>query len=135
MAHHYLYPRQRQIEVGAAIYALGMGVYVGLFSTIWGMSPLSWMHVDPIILAELLVTASMVWAVGIRINGAWWGSPFLRLAGMLSHLGVALWAIFAGAGSSASYTYGWVAALLFIGARNAAKDCAAAWGRKWAKQI
>jgi hypothetical protein len=135
MTKRYLYPRQRQIEVGAAIYAGGMGVYVGMCATLFQSSPLGWMEADPIWLADILVTAAMLWAVGIRINGAWWGSPFLRLAGMMTHLCVALWAIVAGAGSSASYTYGWVAALLFIGARNAARDCGAAWGARWARLI
>ena len=134
MAVHYLYPRQRQIEVAAAIYAGGMGVYIGLFSTVFGQSPVTWLGTNSLWIAEILVTAAMIWALGIRINGAWWGSPFLRLIGMLMHSGVAIWAVIAGAGTSASYTYGWIVALLIVGARNAAKDSVTAWGAKWAKQ-
>jgi hypothetical protein len=135
MTVKFLYPRQRQIEVAGAIYAGGMGVYIGMSLTMFGTSPVSWLGNNSQLVAQLLVTAAMVWAIGIRINGAWWFSPFLRLGGMLTHLGVAIWAIIAGAGSSASYTYGWIGALLLIGARNAAQDCIVSWSKKWAKLI
>jgi len=134
MNHKYLYPRQRQIEVLGALYAGGLGVYTGISTVSGGVAPLAWIGGNQIGIAEVLVTASMIWALGIRINGAWRFSPFLRLAGMLAHFSMAVSAVIAGAGTSASYTYGWVAALLFIGARNAARDCFTAWGAKWQTQ-
>lgn len=130
MTARYLYPRQRVIEMLAAMYAGGLGLYVGLTEALQGVAPLGWLqlsHDGQVVLAQALVTAALVHGLGIRINGAWWCSPFLRLGAMLTFLGVSLFAVWRGMGSSAGYTYGWVTMFLVIGAANAARDSFAAW--------
>ena len=130
MTERYLYPRQRQIEVCSALYIGGLGVYVGCVDALHGKPPLGWLglhHHGQLALAEAMVTAAVIWALGIRINGNWWGSPFLRLAAMLFNTGIAAFAVWQGAGSSASYTYGWIMIFLLAGVLNAARDCLNAW--------
>jgi len=127
-----IYPRKRQVEVLGALYAGGMGSYIGFCSTVLHTYPVRWIGLPQIPLAEVLVTATAIWALGIRINGAWWLSPFLRLFGMVIHLCIALWAVYAGGGTSASYTYAWVTLFLLVGARNAAWDCGVSWRQRWA---
>ena len=130
MTRKYLYPRQRQIEVISAIYVGGLGVYVGMADAIGGKPPLGWLglsHNGQLALAEVMVTIAVIWSLGIRINGNWAGSPFLRLGAMLANTAIALFAVWQGHASSASYTYGWVSGFLAVGAFNAAQDCYYAW--------
>lgn len=126
MSAQYLYPRQRQIEVASALYAGGLGLFTGLSDAIGGNPPLGWLGLNrdgQMTLAALLVAVSAVWALGIRINGRWMGSPFLRLAAMMINTSIAGFAVWQGHGSSASYTYGWIAFFLLVGTVNAGRDC------------
>jgi len=133
----FLYPRQRQIEVLAALYAGGLGVYIGMSEALRITPPVGWLglsSVGRLGLAEVLVTAAIIHGIGIRVNGAWRCSPCLRLAAMVLLACISLFAVLRGAGSSASYTYGWITAFLVIGAHNAFRDAikslrGAAWKR------
>ena len=133
----FLYPRQRQIEVMAALYAGGLGVYIGMSEALQISPPVRWLGLSAagqLALAEVLVTAAILHGIGIRVNGAWRCSPCLRLAAMAVLACISMFAVFRGAGSSASYTYGWVTAFLAIGAHNAFLDAVlslrgAAWKR------
>lgn len=121
----YLYPRQRQIEVLAALYAGGMGVYIGMSEALGIMPPVGWLGLTAagrVALAEVLVAAAVAHGIGIRVNGAWRCSPCLRLLAMLVMAAVGAFAVYKGGGSSASYTYGWITAFLAIGAGNALRD-------------
>lgn len=135
MTQRFLYPRQRQVEVLSALYAGGFGIYCGAVTTAGRPSPIYWVSDSPVTqgaLAGILLFAALIHAAGIRINGAWMGSPFLRLIGMAMHTGV--FAIFfaAAPGSSATYSYAWVMAFAAAGTINAARDCATAMGwRRW----
>lgn len=130
---HYLYPRQRRIEVIGALYAGGLGTYIGLSSAVHGKPPVGWLGLDPFaqtLMAGVLVNLAMIWAVGIKINGSWWCSPCLRLFAMLGFFGFAVFATIKGNGSSATYTYGWVAFFVALGAVNAARDSVKSWQRR-----
>lgn len=135
----YLYPRQRQIEVIGAFYALGMGSYIGLSAVIHGTPPIGWLGLPQTwqyVIAASLCNLAIVWALGIKINGRWWLSPFLRLFAMVGFFGFAVLATVKGNGSSATYTYGWITFFLALGAKNAALDCLKSCqrkGMKWAK--
>lgn len=83
MATQYLYPRSRQFEMLAAIFALGLGL------VLWGSHGGAVMpilgHWTKDALGLLLVFAAIIHATGIRINGRWRWSPFLRSFGMGIH--------------------------------------------------
>jgi hypothetical protein len=133
--HRFLYPRQRQIEVLSALYAGGFGVYCEAMTTAGRPSPIYWVSDDPVtqhVFALALLFAALVHAFGIRINGAWTGSPFLRVIGMAVHAAVFCAFFTAAPGSSAAYSYAWVMACMAAGTINAARDCASAVGwRTW----
>jgi hypothetical protein len=133
----FLYSRQRQIEMLSALYAGGFGVYCEAVVTAGHRSPIYWVS-DRIAaqhsLAVALLVAALVHALGIRINGAWRGSPALRAAAMAVHTAVFLILATAAPGSSAAYSYAWVMAFAAAGTINAARDCATAMGwRAWSR--
>jgi hypothetical protein len=131
----FLYPRQRQIEVLSALYAGGFGIYCEALTTAGLSSPIYWVSDSLAVqhgLAIALLLAALVHAAGIRINGAWRGSPALRAGAMAVHTTVFLVLATAAPGSSAAYSYAWVMAFAAAGTINAARDCALAMGwRKW----
>lgn len=135
MSARFLYPRQRQIEIMAALYAGGFGMYCEAVTTAGARSPIYWVSDSLAVqhaLAVVLLFAALIHALGIRINGSWRGSPALRTLAMAAHTAV-FGAFFAAApGSSATYSYAWVMVFMAAGTINAARDCATAMGwRKW----
>jgi hypothetical protein len=136
-AQRFLYPRQRQIEVLSALYAGGFGLYCETITTAGLPSPIAWVSDSVAVqhgIAIALLLAALVHAMGIRINGAWRGSPALRVAAMASHTVVFLVLSAAAPGSSAAYSYAWVMAFAAAGTINAARDCAIAMGwRAWSR--
>lgn len=135
MTARFLYPRQRQIEIMAALYAGGFGLYCEAVTTAGARSPIYWVSESGAIqhaLAGVLIFAALIHALGIRINGSWRGSPALRTLAMAAHTAV-FGAFFAAApGSSATYSYAWVMVFMAAGTINAARDCATAMGwRTW----
>lgn len=128
-APRFLYPRQRQIEVLSALYAGGFGLYCEVVMAAERPSPIYWVS-DNIMtqhaLSLALLIASLVHALGIRINGAWRWSPALRTLGMAVHTFVFAAFFAAAPGSSATYSYAWVMAFMAAGTINAARDCARA---------
>jgi hypothetical protein len=133
----FLYPRQRQIELFSALYAGGFGLYCEAVTTAGERSPIYWVSDSLAVqhgIAIALLLAALVHALGIRINGAWRGSPALRVAAMASHTVVFLVLSAAAPGSSAAYSYAWVMAFAAAGTINAARDCATAMGwEKWSQ--
>lgn len=130
MKHQYLYPRQRAIEVYSAFYIGGLGSYSAFCDAVSIRSPISWIvHGEPaqLALAIVMMATCLIWALGININGSRWWSPFLRAAAMTVSLSVGIFATWQGAGSSATYTYGWISAFLATGMVNAVRDCASSW--------
>lgn len=131
----FLYPRQRQIEILSALYAGGFGLYCEAITTAGRRSPIYWVSDSVAVqhaLALALLIAAVVHALGIRINGAWRGSPALRTLAMASHTAVFAILFSAAPGSSATYSYAWVMAFAAAGTINAARDCATAIGwRQW----
>lgn len=131
----FLYPRQRQIEILAALYAGGFGLYCEAVTTAGARSPVYWVSENPAVqhgVALALLIAALVHALGIRINGSWRGSPVLRALAMASHTAVFAGLFSAAPGSSATYSYAWVMVFMAAGTINAARDCATAMGwRKW----
>ena len=131
----FLYPRQRQIEVLAALYAGGFGLYCEAITTAGARSPIYWVSESPAVqhgLALALLVAALIHAIGIRINGSWRGSPVLRALAMASHTAVFAGLFSAAPGSSATYSYAWVMAFAAAGTINAARDSATAMGwRTW----
>ena len=75
-------------------------------------------------MAVLMVLSSFIHAVGIRINGRWFLSPFFRVFSMLVYSLVFTYLSSVGAGTTAIWTYGFITALFLLGAINAASDCA-----------
>lgn len=131
----FLYPRQRQIEILSALYAGGFGLYCEALTTAGERSPIYWVSDNPAVqhgIAVALLVAALTHALGIRINGAWRGSPALRAAAMAVHTLVFMVLSAAAPGSSAAYSYAWVMAFAAAGTINAARDCATAMGwREW----
>ena len=127
MAQHYLYPRQRQIEVISALYVGGLGAFIHLVDMFKGRAPIGWIGLDregQVALGTVLLLSALMWAFGIKINGSRWWSPFLRLVAMLIDLFICVFATWQGNGTSATYTYGWVTIFLMVGVWNAARDSA-----------
>jgi hypothetical protein len=135
MTTRFLYPRQRQIEILSALYAGGFGLYCEAITTAGARSPIYWVSESIAVqhaLAVVLLFAALVHALGIRINGAWRGSPVLRTLAMAAHTAVFAGFFAAAPGSSATYSYAWVMAFAAAGTINAARDSATAMGwRKW----
>jgi hypothetical protein len=132
----YLYPFRRRIEMCSAIYAGGLGLWVWVWAIHGERNALDWTGLDQsaqLLLAQAMVLASFVHALGVRINGQWRWSPALRLAGMAAHVAILGWlAWIAAAGSSATWTYGWITGALAFGALGAARDLRSAWaGGEW----
>ena len=126
MATTFLYPTQRRIEVTSALYAGGLGVFIGVQHAVYDRNILHWLPISPaaqLAVGFTLIASAVIWALGVNINGRWFGSPFLRLAAMVINFAIAVFATGAAAGTTASYTYGWAAAFLAIGAFNAGSDC------------
>lgn len=130
MTRRYLYPRQRQVEVISALYVGGFGFYIWAQDIIGNYAPVSQLRLDhegQMAFAYLLVASSFFWAVGIRVNGSWWGSPFLRVGAMCINFTAAVFASIQGNWSSATYTYAWVSIFAAIGLMNALRDAKHAW--------
>lgn len=129
MAQRYLYPRSRARELQGAIFIGGFGMYVKAIEVFGGGHPLQWLGLtlnQQTMLSASMVISAFVWAAGISINGRWIGSPFLRCAAMLFNFCVAGFAAWQGFGTTAFYTYSWVALFVASGVVNTARDCRAA---------
>jgi hypothetical protein len=121
----YIYPRSRQFELLASLFSLGMGlvIWIGLVSKLsvpmqWSTMPVEQKEV----VAWLLVGSGLVHAIGVRINGAWRWSPFLRLAGMAMNASVMTWLCLSGPGPVVSYVFCWITLLMVAGVLNAGRD-------------
>lgn len=131
----YIYPAQRRIEVIGAMYAAGLGLWAGL-GVFWsGVQPLAWTQ-WPIdrqgTWALFMILSSLIWAMGIRINGAWRCSACLRASGMTGHAILVADAAMHGNWSTATYTYACISVILGLGAVNAIGDARRAWlGLGW----
>ncbi len=124
MTRQYLYPQTRKIEMTMALFAAGFGMNALYLKSAFGNAGLSWAGIeDGRAVAQLLVGASIAHGIGIRANGRLGPlSPLLRSAamGVFTYFFGAL--AFAGAGTSATYTYAVIAVGMCLGARNAAVD-------------
>lgn len=124
--HRYLYPFRRRVELCSALYAGGFGVWVWAWVLHGARDPIGWSGLGTaaqLTLAQALVYASFVHALGVKINGNWRWSPALRMAGMLVHVGIFAWLGFQAAlGSSAGWTYLWISGAIGVGAYSAARD-------------
>lgn len=132
----YLYPFRRRVEILAALYAGGFGMYVWTSSLTGHAAPIAWLGVSPsgqLMLAQIVTICALIHALGIRINGHWQYSPALRLVGMGVHAFVFVWLAVAGGGTSASYTYSWISAAMIYGAFSSARDLgfSLGWDGRW----
>ena len=131
----YLYPVRKRIEIIAAIYAGGFGVFV--WAAAFRGEPLAWagMHNGTALMfGQVMSLAGFFHALGIRINGHWRWSPALRLAGMTCHAVMLSILAVSGADQTAGYTYGCATVLAMVGAWSAARDTARAMeAGKWAR--
>lgn len=128
--HRYLYPRRRQVELISALYALGFGLYVATAAIANHAPPIAWIRYSVQVqlwVAEAMCIASLIHALGIRINGHWRWSPVLRFVGMVVHVAIMATLAVKGFGSSAGYTYSWITAAMAYGAFSALRDSARAW--------
>lgn len=132
----YLYPFRRRVEILAAIYAGGFGMWVWALSLTESTRPIQWLglsHEGQLLLAQALALAALTHALGIKINGYWQWSPLLRLIGMGVHACIFSWIALQGAWSSAAYTYTWISLSMFYGAFSSARDLGLSlgWGGRW----
>lgn len=132
----YLYPFRRRVEIMAALYAGGFGVWVWALSLTEETRPIQWLglsHDGQLMLAQALTIAALIHALGIRINGHWQWSPALRLIGMGIHACIFAWIASKGAWSSAAYTYSWISAAMVYGAFSSARDLgfSLGWDGRW----
>lgn len=124
MTRQYLYPQTRKIEMTMALFAAGFGMHALYLKAAFGNAGLSWAGIESgKDVAQLLVAASIGHGIGIRANGRLGPiSPFLRAAAMAVFTYFFGMLAFAGTGSSAGFTYAFVALGMCLGARNAAVD-------------
>jgi hypothetical protein len=132
IAPTYLYPFRRRIEMCSAIYAGGLGLWVWVWAIHGERNALDWTGLDQreqLLMAQAMVLASLVHALGVRINGHWRWSPLLRVIGMSAHVTIMAWLAWTAAlGSSATWTYSWVTGALAFGTVGAIRDFLAATG-------
>lgn len=135
MTPRYLYPVRKRIELLAALYAGGFGLFV--WATSFHGEPLAWAGMDnraALAFGQAMSLAALVHALGIRINGHWRFSPVLRLVGMTAHACLLAWLAANGHMQTAGYTYGCATLLAIAGAWSAARDTARAFGgHEWVK--
>ena len=136
MAHHYLYPCRKRIEIVAALYATGFGFYIWAALLAGDVNPILWVDgATEYHVAEALILSGMLHGIGVFINGKWKYSPLLRLVGMLGHVAVISGFAANGNWSSATYTYACISLVLFYGALGAATDFLHAMGWKWTRRL
>lgn len=130
MSRVYLYPMPRRIEILSALFAGGYGLFIGMRHAMDGLPPINWTGFSEAVqvgMAWALMAAAMMHAIGVRVNGRSWLSPFLRLFGMATHAAFFGMLTVLGASSSAGYTYAWVTVALALGVVNAIRDSVDAW--------
>ena len=124
MTRQYLYPQTRKIEMTMALFAAGFGMHALYLKSAFGSAGLSWAGIETgRMVAQVLVGASLAHGIGIRANGRLGPvSPFLRTFAMGVFTYFFGMLALAGTGSSAGFTYAFVALGMCLGARNAAVD-------------
>lgn len=132
----YLYPFRRRVEILAALYAGGFGMFVWAQELTGQAAPIHWLGLSSegqLMLAQVMTVCALIHALGIRINGHWQYSPALRLIGMGVHACIFLWVALQGSGTSASYTYSWIASAMIYGAYSSARDLgfSLGWDGRW----
>lgn len=102
-------------------------ILMSCFSTWWaagvltdlaaGKDPTYWVGIDNsgVILSYLLLFASVIHVIGVRVNGRWVGSPYLRVLAMLIGAGAFLFLAYHGRGSTAFHTYSFISLLYVLG--------------------
>lgn len=119
---------RRKIELAVAMYAGGLGLYIGFLISMFGVSPASWVSGSAsgqLMFAQGLTLAALIHAIGISVNGSWRWSPMLRVVGISLHALMIFYAAVIGILSTAGYTYMWVFAILLMALRSAMIDALA----------
>jgi hypothetical protein len=130
----YLYPFRKRVEIVAALYAGGFGMYILLCNLLGYPSPIFWLsEVNQSSLAHFMILASLIHSTGVSVNGAWRFSPALRVLGLSMHSTVIGLFVYEGNFSSASYTYGWILMALLYGMLSAIRDLyrSLGWDKEW----
>ena len=123
MTYKYLYPFRKRVEILAAFYAGGFGIYILLMGALSYQSPIYWLPQEyQETLAHFMIIASCLHSTGVAVNGNWKFSPVLRILGLSMHASVMATFVLAGNFSSASYTYMWIFAALLYGVVSGMKD-------------
>jgi hypothetical protein len=128
----YLYPFRKRVEIFAALYAGGFGMFI-LICNLLG-SPIYWLdEVNQQSLAHFMILASLIHSTGVSVNGSWRFSPALRVLGLSMHSTVIALFVYEGNFSSASYTYGWILMALLYGVLSAIRDLyrSLGWDKEW----
>lgn len=126
----FLSPVRRTIELLVGAYGTGFGLYVW-FGAKSGDNLLAWAGLNyssGLWVAQLMSLAGLVHIMGVKINGKWRWSPFIRLAGILVHVALLSHLVSSGieAFSTAGYTYGFIFILFLSVLWYVATDCISA---------
>jgi len=122
-------PLRKTAEMFMAVYVIGFSGFVAA-SHARGVNALEWTgmtHLEALQFAWFCLGASAVHAFGIRLNGSFRWSPFIRAAALIALSLAFLDLAWAGAGNTASYTYLWVFFGFFLALRTTVRDCILAW--------
>lgn len=117
---------RKLVEMIMALYGMYFGFYI-VVQTNLGTAPLLWAGFDfeqSLMYGYLVSIAGVVHGAGVRINGRWYYSPWLRLVGMSTHaLALAILMIIGiAAGSSAGGTYSFLFVLFVVGVCASVED-------------
>ena len=130
----FLTPVRRVIELLMVAYGGGFGLFVW-WAYVGGAHALGWANISPdhgFMVGKIMLFAALIHAMGIRINGHWRGSPFLRLAGVVAHMimitTLAVWGI--EVVNTAAFTYGFIVTMFAAVTWFVLEDCAAALGAR-----
>lgn len=134
MAQKYLYPFRKRVEILAALYAGGFGMFILICQVLGFPSPIYWLDaVDQASLAHFMILASLIHSTGVSVNGRWRYSPALRILGLSMHTSVIGVFVVEGNFSSATYTYAWICLALLYGVLSALRDLyrSLGWDKEW----
>lgn len=126
MAMRHLYPSGRFTELMMSGYTTLFGSWI-IVSINKGHPALDWSGLpisSQMTIGLWLTLAGIVHAIGVRVNGLWWGSPIIRSAGMLGAAVAAahISSLPENPFSSATFTYGFIFFWYVIASMNAIRD-------------
>ena len=130
MTQQFLTPARAKFETSGALFFAGFSLWILFLTPQVDVPPLAWMKISEaaqMAVGYTFALGALLHGAGVRLNGRFWWSPMLRVAGMMVHSGALSWLATntPNPASTAVYVYFVAGVVMMLGTFHALGDCLA----------